>query len=168
MYLCAGRRAQHAHDLDERLFFGLLFLENLDLSQFKKPPFAFNSNSTGKWSLTPSACKTTAQGAGISVPALAGCAVLGCGEVAMGHCTSWEGWSQCPGFTACAVFSTAWALLALCSHVSPVLGLCCAYLLLSHLKLRLEIKDVGRVWHHSLDELLSTDHNPARDKEWGL
>lgn len=68
------------------------------------------------------------------------------------------------------MFSTAWTLLALGSYVSPPLllqRLCCAYLLLSHLKFLLEIKDVDRVWHHSLDELLSTDHNPARSKGMG-
>lgn len=54
-------RTQHAHDLEWRLFLGLLFLENCDFSQLKKPPFVSNSNSTGKWSLTPSACKTRAQ-----------------------------------------------------------------------------------------------------------
>lgn len=62
------------------------------------------------------------------------------------------------------------ALLALCSRVSPSLllqSLCCAYLLLGHLKFLLEIKDVHRVWHHSLDELLSPDHNPARSKGMG-
>lgn len=83
------RRAWHAHDLVWRLFFGLLFLENFDLSQLKKPPFAFNSNSIGKWSLTPSACKTMAQSFGShphSLQALPGCAALGRGEVAHEHC----------------------------------------------------------------------------------
>lgn len=54
-------RTQHAHELKRRLFLGLLLFENCDFSQLKKPPFVFNSNSTGKWSLTPSACKTRAQ-----------------------------------------------------------------------------------------------------------
>lgn len=83
------RRTRRAHDLDRRLFFGLLFLENFDLSQLKKPPFAFNSNSTGKWSLTPSACKGKST-EGWEPPALSPspawvCSVR-CGEVACGHC----------------------------------------------------------------------------------
>lgn len=45
--------------------------------------------------------------------------------------------------------------------------LCCAYLLLSHLKVLLEIKDVDRVWHDGLDELLPADHDPARSKGTG-
>lgn len=85
------RRTQHAHNLNQCLFFGLLFLENFDLSQLKKPPFAFNSNSTGKWSLTPSACKTTAQRVGSHphhLQALPVCALFGCGEVACELCIS--------------------------------------------------------------------------------
>ena len=57
---------------------------------------------------------------------------------------------------------------------APVLALallpqrpCCAYLLLGHLKFLLEVKDVDRVWHNGLDELLPTDHNPARSKGQG-
>lgn len=86
----------------------------------------------------------------------------------MGIALVWEPWSAVSWFYR--QFSTAWTLLALCSHVSlsPLLqGLCCAYLLLSHLKFLLKIKDVDRVWHHSLDELLSTDHNPVRSKGMG-
>lgn len=172
-HLCISmprRRTQHAHDHDLWLFFGLLFLENFDLSQLKKPPFAFNSNSTGKWSLTPRACRTTAQRVGSpphSLQALPGCAVLGCGEVAGEHCISLG-----------VVVTSALVLQpevcpalpdTLCSHdsPSPLQRLFCAYLLLSHLEFLLEIKDVDRVWHHSLDELLSTDHDPARSKGRG-
>lgn len=85
-HLCISmprRRTQHAHDHDLWLFFGLLFLESFDLSQLKKPPLAFNSNSTGKWSLTPRACRTTAQRVGShprSLQALPGCSVLDVGR----------------------------------------------------------------------------------------
>lgn len=54
---------------------------------------------------------------------------------------------------------------------APVLALApllqspgCAYLLLRHLKVLLEIKNVGRMWHDSMDELLPADHDPARSK----
>lgn len=91
-------RTQHTHDLDRQLFFGLLFLENFDFSQLKKPPFAFNSNSTGKWSLTPSACKTTAQRVGshpYSLQALPGWKVdVQCLDMGRWHvsiASVWEG-----------------------------------------------------------------------------
>lgn len=52
-------------------------------------------------------------------------------------------------------------MLALASLLQ---GLCCAYLLLCHLKVLLEIKDIDRVGHDVVDELLPADHNPARCK----
>lgn len=57
---------------------------------------------------------------------------------------------------------------------TPVLALaplrqrpCCAYLLLSHLEVLLEIKDVDSVWHDGMDELLPDDHDSARSKGTG-
>ena len=44
---------------------------------------------------------------------------------------------------------------------------CCAYLLLSHLKVLLEVKDIDRVRHNGVDELLPADHDPARSKGMG-
>lgn len=89
--------------------------------------------------------------------------------MACGHCISLGGMVT-SDLVLLAGLCSAWTLLALCTHVSPsplLQRLCSAYLLLSHLKFLLEIKDVDRVWHHSLDELLSTDHNPARSKGKG-
>lgn len=74
------------------------------------------------------------------------------------------------GFMDKTMFKTAWILLAL----RPLLALapqlrrpCCAYLLLSHLEVLLEIKDVGRMWHNRVDEILPTDNNPAKSKVTG-
>jgi len=132
-HLCIStprERTRHTHELERRLLLGLLFFENWDFSQLKKPPFAFNSNSTGKWSLTPSACKTTAQRdwepAAHALPkpcprgftAAVGRWVCsgGGGEAQCEHCIALGG---CSPFMDKAMFKTAWIPLALCSCVSP-------------------------------------------------
>lgn len=45
--------------------------------------------------------------------------------------------------------------------------LCCAYPLLGHLEVLLEIKDFDRLWHDGMDKLLPPDHDPARNKGMG-
>lgn len=74
----------------------------------------------------------------------------------------------CNGFMAKTMLKTAWLVLALCSCVQP-LGplpqrLSWAYLLLTELKVVLEVEDVGRMGHNSINELLPADHDPARSK----
>lgn len=44
---------------------------------------------------------------------------------------------------------------------------CCAYLLLSHLEVLLEIEDIDGLWHDGMDKLLTADNDPARNKRMG-
>lgn len=75
-----------------------------------------------------------------------------------------SGWVQlCTCASPAARLGTAGPALAkgLVPGGAPPHGMGCAYLLLTHLKSHLEIKDVSRVWHDGLAELLPTDHDPA-------
>lgn len=135
----------HAHEPERRLFLALPFFENLDFIQSKKPPRAFSSNSTGKWSLTPRACGRRGWGAG-----------EGMRRTAPGGCSSTQ-----RAVHVCISCCTAGHCWPCFGQGCLAQGLGCAYLLLAHLKSRLEIKDGSGVRHDGLAELLPTDHDPA-------